>query len=179
MPSIWPRRPATAEVIRLVALDGQTTLNLVHRLEQMRLGRGQRFLHRDPPGEAERELRAVDAVIAAVDQRDRAVDHLEAERAFVHRFAHAFLDRRNPLLGNRAAVDPLLELEALAARQRLHFDDHVAELAVAARLLLVAALLGDRLADQFAIADRRRVALHLDSVAALQPRDARCSDARR
>ena len=50
-------------------------------------------------------------------------------------------------------------------------DDDVAELAVAARLLLVAALLGDRAADRFAIADRRRVRLHLDPVAALQPRE--------
>jgi hypothetical protein len=40
---------------------------------------------------------------------------------------------------DRAAGDPLLEAEAFAARQRLHLDHHVAELAVAARLLLVAA----------------------------------------
>ena len=56
MPSIWPRRPATAEVIRLVALDGQTTRQLVHRLEQVRLRGGERLLHRDAPGKPEREL---------------------------------------------------------------------------------------------------------------------------
>ena len=66
-------------------------------------------------------------------------------------------------------MDLLLEQEAGAARQRLHFDDHVAELAVTARLLLVAALLGHRFADRFAVADARRVALHLDPEAALQP----------
>ena len=143
----------------------------MHRLEQVRVGRGERLLHRDPPGEAEGELGAVDAVIAAVDQGHRAIDHLEAERALDHRLANAVLDRGDPLLGHRAAVDLLLEHEAGAARQRLHLDDHVAELAVAARLLLVPALLGHRLADGFAIADGRRVALHLDPEAPLQPRE--------
>ena len=38
-----------------------------------------------------------------------------------------------------------------------------------ARLLLVAALLSHRLADGFAVADGRRVALHLDPKASLQP----------
>ena len=70
-------------------------------------------------------------------------------------------------------MDLLFELEARSARQRLQLDDHVAELAVAARLLLVAALLRDRLADRFAVADGRRVALHLDAVAALQAGDDR------
>ena len=137
----------------------------------MRLGGGKRILHRDPPGKPESELRAVDAVVAAVDQRDRAIDHFEAERALAHRLADAVLDRRDPLLGDRSAVDLFLEVEAGAAGQRFHFDDHVAELAVAARLLLVTALLGHRFADRFAVADCRRVALHLDSVAPLQPRE--------
>src|SRR4051812_28158610 len=39
---------------------------LVHRLEQMRRCGIKRLVHRDSPGEAEGELRAVDAVIAAV-----------------------------------------------------------------------------------------------------------------
>ena len=136
----------------------------------MGLGRGECFLHRDPPGEAEGELRTVDAVIAAVDQADRDIDHVEAERAFGHRISDALFDRRNPLLGDRPAVDFLFEQEAFAASQRPHLDDHVAELAVAARLLLVAPLLGDRFADRFAVADGRRVRLDLDSVAAAQAR---------
>jgi hypothetical protein len=53
------------------------------------------------------------------------------------------LDRRDPLAGHGAAGDLVVELETLAARQRLDLDDDVAELAVAARLLLVAARLGD------------------------------------
>src|SRR5690349_17999069 len=110
-------------------------------------------------------------MVAAVDESHRAIDHREPKRALVHRFAHTFLDGRYPLLGNGAAVDLLLEHEALAARQRLDLDDHVAELAMTARLLLVAAVLPDRFADGFAITDGWRVRLHLDAVTALQPRD--------
>ena len=128
-------------MIRLVALDGRHDRQLLHRLEQVRAGGGERFVHRDPAGQAERQLGAVDAVVAAVDQGHRDVDHREAQRALLHRVADALLDRRDPLLRHGAAVDLLLELEAFAARQRADFDDHVAELAVAARLLLVAAVL--------------------------------------
>jgi hypothetical protein len=52
-------------------------------------------------------------------------------------------------------VDLLFELEARSARQRLDLDDDVSELAVPARLFLVAAFLGNRPADRFAIADGR------------------------
>src|SRR5205823_7486872 len=45
---------------------------LVHRLQKVRVGGGERFLHRNPSGEAKGELGAVDAVIAAVDQGDGA-----------------------------------------------------------------------------------------------------------
>src|SRR4051794_40598104 len=129
----------------------------------MRVGRGERLLHRGASGEAEGELRAIHAVVAAVDEGHRAVDDPEAERSLVHRLSHAFLNRRDPLFRNGAAVDLLLEDEARAAGQGLHLDNHIAELAMTSRLLLVAALLGHRLPDRFAIADRRRMALHLDS----------------
>src|SRR6185369_4089672 len=81
------------------------------------------------------------------------------------------LDGRDPLLGYRPAVDLLLEYEAGAAGQGLHLDDDVAELAMTARLLLVAPLLSHRFANGFAIAHGRRVGLHLDAVAALKTRD--------
>ncbi len=128
-------------------------------------------MHRQAPGEAEGELGAVDAVIAAVDEGHGDVDHLEAERTLDQRLANAVLDRRNPLLRHGAAVDLLLELEAFAPAEGTDFDDDVAELAVPARLLLVAAVLADRLADGFAVADLRRVALHVDAVAALEAAD--------
>src|SRR5690349_897427 len=40
---------------------------LVHRLEKVRVGGRERFLHGDASGKAERKLGAVDAMIAAVD----------------------------------------------------------------------------------------------------------------
>ena len=84
-------------------------------------------------------------MVAAVDQRDGDVHDREAtKRPFLQRILHALLDRRDVLLGNGPAVDLLVELEAFAASQRPHLDDDVAELAVAARLLFVAAMLLDR-----------------------------------
>ena len=141
MPSICPRRPAVAEVARLVALDGQ--VRATRCTGSSRCGRGlrQRVVHRDPPGGAEREFARIDAVEAAVGQRHRDIDHREAERSLDHRIAHALLDRGDILLRNGAARDLLGEAEAFAARQRRKLDHHVAELAVPARLLLVAAAL--------------------------------------
>ena len=52
----------------------------------------------------------------------------------------ALLDRRDVLPRDRAAEDVVLELEVAAARQRLDPDLAVAELAVAAGLLLVPAV---------------------------------------
>ena len=94
-------------------------------------------------------------VIRAVDQRHRQVDHLEAERSVLERIDDAFLDRRNVIARHYAAGDLVLELESGAARQRLDLEHHVAELAVAAGLLLVAAALLDRLLDRLPVADAR------------------------
>ena len=57
-------------------------------------------------------------MVGAVDQGHRDVDDREAERALDRRVPDAGLDRRDPLLGNDAAGDLVVELEALAARQR-------------------------------------------------------------
>ena len=54
----------------------------------------------------------------------------------------------------------VFEFEAGAARQRLDLKHGVAELAVAAGLLLMPAALRDRLADGLAVADRRRPRRH-------------------
>ena len=51
-----------------------------------------------------------------------------------------FLDRGDELARDRAAEDLVDELEVAAARQRLDLDLAVAELAVAAGLLLVPAV---------------------------------------
>src|SRR6187455_1675035 len=103
----------------------------------MWLSDGERLRHADPAGGAERDLGAVDAVIGAVDQGHRDIDDREAQRTLHRCIPYACLDRGDPLLGHDSARDLLLELEALAARQGPHLDHGVAELAMAARLLLV------------------------------------------
>ena len=60
-------------------------------------------------------------------------------------------------LGIDAAEDLVGEFELAAARQRLHADPAIAELAVTAGLLLVAALDVGRAADRFAIRDLGRL----------------------
>ena len=57
-----------------------------------------------------------DGVIGAVDQADRDVHHLEAERARMQIVAHADLDARDVVLRHHAAGDLVGELEALPAR---------------------------------------------------------------
>ena len=91
------------------------------------------------PAVLERHVGGIDRVIGAVDQRHRDVDHREAERAVLERVDDALLDRRDVIARHHAAGDLVLELEAGAARQRLDVEHDVAELAVAAGLLLVAA----------------------------------------
>ena len=156
-----------------MALLGAVIVTFMHRLEQMRRGLRQRLGHADPPGGAEGELGAVDAVVGAVDQGHRDVDHRKAERALGERVLDAGLDRGDPLLGDHPAGDLVVELEAVAARQRLHLDHAIAELAVAARLLLVAAALGDGLADRFLVADRRLARIDRHAVAPLEPLERR------
>ena len=74
----------------------------------------------------------------------------------------------NELPRNRSAEDLVDELEVAAARQRLHPDLAVAELAVAAGLLLVPAVRVGLGGDRLAIGDARRLQVHLDAEAALQ-----------
>ena len=76
----------------------------------------------------------------------------------------------NELPRDRTAEDVVDELEVAAARQRLELDLAVAELAVAAGLLLVPAVRFGRRGDGFAIGDARQLQVHFDAEAALQLR---------
>ena len=111
------------------------------RLEQHRLALRQAFGDADAAGGPERHVGGIDRVIGAVDQRHRDIDHRKAERPVLECVDHAFLDRRDVVARHHAAGDLVLEREAGAARQRLDVEHDVAELAVAARLLLVPAAL--------------------------------------
>src|SRR5262245_11003675 len=96
-------------------------------------------------------------MVASVEQGHGHIDHWEPHRPLLHRVLDALLNRRDPLLRDCPAMDLLLELEAFAATQRPDLDDHVAILAMAARLLLVATPLLCRFTDRFTIADRGRM----------------------
>ncbi len=82
---------------------------------------------------------------------------------------NALFHRADIVARHRAADHLLGELEALAARQRLDVEHDIAELPVAAGLLLVAAALDDRLADGLLVADRGWMRGDLDAEAVAQP----------
>ena len=77
------------------------------------------------------------------------------DRAFGQHLAHAFLDGRDELARDRAAHDVVDELEARAALERLDAQVHLAELAGATRLLLVAAVAFGRPRDRLAVGHAR------------------------
>ena len=84
------------------------------------------------------------------------VDDGEAQRPVVQVVPHAGLHRRDVLLRHRAAGDRVGERKALAAGARFDLHHHIAELAVPAGLLLVAATHLGSLADRLAVGDMAR-----------------------
>src|SRR3990172_5395790 len=83
-------------------------------------------------------------------------------------FNYALLDSRDVLPGDGPAKNVVYELKLAAARQWLHFDFAVAELAVTAGLLLVAALDVGGTADGFTV---RGFECDTNVIAALEARD--------
>ena len=123
------------------AVLGRDDLHVHDRLEHDRPRLGERVEERLASGGDERDLLRVDRVVLAVVDGDAHVlQRIAGEEAVVEHPAHALLDRRDELVGDRAALHAVDELEALAARQRLDLEEHLAELAGAAGLLLVAAV---------------------------------------
>jgi hypothetical protein len=110
------------------------------RLEQHRIALRHALAMPMRPALPESHVGRIDGVVGAVCQRHRHVHHREAaERPLVQVVGNADLHRGNELRRHHAAGDGLGELEARTARQRLDVEHHIAELAVPARLLLVAA----------------------------------------
>ena len=111
------------------------------------------------PGGDEGDFLAVDRVVlAVVDDDAHVLQRVAGDRALGQHLAHALLDRRDELARDRAALDLVDELEARAARQRLDAQEHLAELAGAAGLLLVAVMAFGRPRDRLAVGDARRAA---------------------
>src|SRR6266581_8036373 len=118
---------------------GTEHLDIDDRLQDDRRRGADGFHHRFPPGGDEGHLLAIDRMRLAVIDDDAQVDDREARYdTFIESAAHALLHGRHEDAGNGAALDLVGELEAGAARQRLDAQEHLAELAGAAALLLVA-----------------------------------------
>src|SRR6185437_12291920 len=83
----------------------------------------------------------------------------------------ALFDRGDEVARDGAAEDLVDELEASAAFERLHADLAVAELAVAAGLLLVPSLHVGPAQDGLPVGHARSAQLDLDVVALLEPGD--------
>ena len=81
---------------------------------------------------------------------------------------HALFHSGEEVLGDGAAEDLLGEHGLFALRVGLKADPHVAELAGTAGLLLVAALLGDGLADLLAVGHPGLLQLHVHAEAGLE-----------
>ena len=107
-------------------------------------------------------------MVGSVVQGGLQVDHGVARQHAVDAgFPQALFHGGEEVLGHRAAHDLLAELQGLALAG-LEADPHVAELAGAAGLLLVAALLGHRLADLLPVGHPGLGQLHLHVEAALE-----------
>jgi hypothetical protein len=141
----------------------------VDRLQQHRLTLRQRFADADARCGPECKVGRIDAVIGTVGQRHVDVDDGKAKRPPLQSVDHALFDGADVVSWHRAANHPLVEFEGRAARHRLDFQHHVAELAMAARLLLVPATLDHRLADCLLVADRWRMRFDVDTEAVAQP----------
>src|SRR3546814_113962 len=151
---------------------GRGDLNLHDRLEQLDAGLLGRLAHAAATGDLERQRRRIDVMIGAVIERRGEIDDREADqRSGLGDLANALLDRRNIFLRDVAALDFVLEDHALAAFARLDRELDPAELARAARLLLVGVVDVHLLRERLAIGDLRRADIGLDLEFALHAID--------
>ena len=107
-------------------------------------------------------------MVLAVVELDLEVHHGDSRPGSpLHaRLLDALLHRGDVVPGDGAAEDVVHELEVAAARQRLHPDLAVAELAAAAGLLLVPAVALGRGLDRLPVGDLRLLEVDLDLVCA-------------
>ena len=116
-------------------------------------------------GRDEGDVLAVHRVGLAVKHRDAQIVHRKTgDDAVGQCLAHALFHRRHEHAGDDAALDHVDELEAGAARQRLDAQHHLAELAGAAALLLVAAVALGPARDGLAVGDLRRAGVEFQLV---------------
>src|SRR5690606_33495037 len=165
-------RPLGGETAADVAhvLFGRRHFQVHDRLEYLRPGPGNSVQEGLLAGRDEGDLLAVDAVVlAVVDGHAHVLQRVSGDGAAGHHLAHALLHDGDELARDDAALDLVGELEAGAARQRFDAQEHLAGLAGAAGLLLVAVVPLGLAGDGFAIGDARWPGLDLDSVPVFQP----------
>ena len=166
--------PALVQVADDIAhvVIGHRDLQLAHGLQQDGIGLGQSGLIGQLRGGLKGDFRGVHGVIGAVIQHGLQVHHgIAGQRAVDAGLAQALFHGGEEVLGHGTAEHFLGEDHVILLGLRLKADPHVTELAAAAGLLLVAALLLDGLADLLTVrhADGLQLGLHVE--AALQLAD--------
>ena len=130
------------------------------------------FLERHRARDLERELRRIDFVILAVEQRGLDIHHrISGEHPVFHRLFDAVLDRADELARNGAALGAVDEFESAALAERLDPEIDHAELAMAAGLAHETSLGLGGLANRFAIRDLRLADVRIDLELAQQAVD--------
>src|SRR5688500_4072437 len=102
--------------------------------------------------------------LAIVNGDAHILQRIAGDVTALENVAHAFLDRWNELLGDRAALHRVDELESLAARQRLDLEEDFTELSGAAGLFFMTAMTVGFGRDRLAKRNRRRMGVELDFV---------------
>src|SRR5262249_10369664 len=159
--------PAARQVADHLAeeLLGSDDLDGEDGLQQHRFGPPGRLFDGDRAGHLEGHLRGVDLVVFAVHQRDAQIDHRIARLdAVLERLLDALFHGRDVLRGNRAALDLVDELKALAGRRlEVQVDDPVLARATGLAYELAFDLLG-RAAHGLAVGHLRTtdVGLHAE-----------------
>ena len=153
-------------------LVGNGDFDLHDGLEQGGLGGLHGFLEGDAAGGLEAQFVGIHVVIAAIVEADLEIDDgISGEEAAGGGFEDSLFDGGDEVFGDGAAEDVVDELELRAAGQGRHVDFAVAELAVSAGLLLVAALDVGGAADGFAVGHLGGLEDDLGVVAALELAD--------
>ena len=149
--------------------SGNEDLQFADRLEKGRAGGGQAFLIGDTGSGLERHIGGVDGVIGAeVQRRLQEDDRVACQNALADAVAQALFNRRDKVLRHAAADGLVREDHLFGFGLRLKADVDVAELAVAAGLLLVTAVDLDLLLDGLAVRDLGGLEHSLDLVLALE-----------
>src|SRR5579864_726253 len=111
-------------------------------------------------------------MVRAVVEYYTEIDHgVSGQEAVLGGLEYPLFNCRDIVLGNRTAENLVDELELGTAREGLHADPAVTELAVAAGLLFMTSLDIGFAADGFPIRDFGRLEGHVDAVAFFQTAD--------